>query len=104
MANFEIVILGTILRAIGGGINWVFSNQLLFQTVPDEVRGRIFASEFAFFTLASAIGSLAGGWALDLPQVGIKSILFWMAGTILLPGIFWSLWMVGDRSKRENGA
>jgi MFS family permease len=94
LSGFSIVLLGTTLRAVGGGINWVFSNQLLFQIVPADVRGRVFASEFAFFSLASALGSLSGGWGVDHPQLGIEGTLLWMAATILVPGILWSLWMV----------
>ncbi len=101
LASFEIVLLGTILRAVGGGINWVFSNQLLFQIVPDDVRGRVFASEFAFFSLASALGSLAGGWGVDRVEVGIEGCLIWMAGLILVPGILWSIWLA-RRGPRED--
>ncbi|NIS80916.1 MAG: MFS transporter [Anaerolineales bacterium] len=92
LVSFEVVVLGTILRAVGGGINWVFSNQLLLQNVPDEVRGRVFAAEFAFFTLASALGALSGGWALDHPQIGIRGSLLLMAGVTLTPGVLWFLW------------
>ena len=40
--NFETVLLGTLLRAVGGGIIWVFSTQLLLHLVPNHVRGRVF--------------------------------------------------------------
>lgn len=102
LKSFELILLGNILRAVGGGITWVFSNQLLFQTVPDDIRGRVFASEFAFFSLASALGSLAGGWGIDLPQVGIEGTFLWMAGLILVPGILWSLWLVSRGRKEER--
>jgi MFS family permease len=102
LSSFELVLLGNILRAVGGGITWVFSNQLLFETVPDDIRGRVFASEFAFFSLASALGSLAGGWGVDLPQVGIGGTFLWMAGMILVPGILWSLWLIRRGRKEER--
>ena len=102
LKSFEIVLLGTILRAVGGGINWVFSNQLLFQRVSADVRGRVFASEFAFFSLASALGSLAGGWGLDRAQVGIEGSLLWMAALILVPGILWSLWLTRSGRREES--
>jgi MFS family permease len=102
MASFGIVLLGTMLRAVGGGLNWVFSNQLLFQTVPEDVRGRVFASEFAFFSLASAVGSLAGGWGVDRPQVGIEGTLLWMAALILVPGVLWSLWLIRRRPREAR--
>ncbi len=59
------MLLGTALRGVGGGIIWVFSTQLLLQLVPGNVRGRVFATEFAFFNLLSALSSAAVGAALD---------------------------------------
>lgn len=102
LSSFSVVLVGVLLRAIGGGINWVFSTQLLLQRVPDDVRGRIFASEFAFFTLGSALSTMAGGWLLDHPDVGLNGLLLWMSGAILLPGVLWSLWLIMGRGYRRN--
>jgi MFS family permease len=92
LASFGLVLMGTVLRGVGGGIGWVFSTQLLLQLVPDRVRGRVFSTEFAIFTLMSAIGSAAGGWMLDNTSLEISDLLWLMAGLILIPGILWSLW------------
>jgi predicted MFS family arabinose efflux permease len=97
LESFGLVLLGTLLRAVGGGINWVFATQLLLQLVPNRVRGRVFSTEFAFFTLASAIGAAGGGWALDASTVGISGMLWWMAGLTLIPGALWALWMVAGK-------
>jgi MFS family permease len=102
LSSFSVVIVGTLLRAIGGGINWVFSTQLLLQRVPDEVRGRIFASEFAFFTLGSALSTMVGGWLLDHPDIGLSGLLLWMSGSILLPGVLWLLWLIMGRGYTLN--
>lgn len=93
LVSFPVVLSGTFLRAVGGGINWVFSNQLLLQSVPEKFRGRVFATEFAFFTIASALGTLAGGWAIDQPSLGIRGALLWMTGLTLLPAFGWTLWI-----------
>ena len=45
------VLFGGFVRSVGGGITWVFSTQLLLQRAPNEIRGRIFGTEFALFTL-----------------------------------------------------
>lgn len=97
LAGFGMVLFGTFLRAFGGGINWVFSTQLLLQLVPDRVRGRVFSSEFAMFTLANAAGTAAGGWALDSTSLGISTLLWWLAGITLIPGLFWVAWIFGGR-------
>lgn len=93
LINFGVVFLGTLLRGVGNGIGWVFSTQLLLQIVPDRFRGRVFATDFALFTLANALASAAGGWILDSPQVNISHMLWWMAGLTLVPGVLWALWI-----------
>ena len=92
LASFPVVLVGTILRGVGGGIGWVFATQLLLQLVPDRVRGRVFSTEFAFFTLMSAISSAAGGWLLDNTSLGISGLLWLTAGALLVPGLLWALW------------
>ena len=92
LASFALVLLGTLVRSLGGGINWTFSTQLLLEWVPDSVRGRVFSSEFAMFTLASAISSAAGGWLLDNTSLGISGIIWWMAVLLVMPGVLWFVW------------
>lgn len=94
LASFALVLLGTFIRSLGGGINWTFSTQLLLEWVPDQVRGRVFSTEFAMFTLANAISSAAGGWLLDNTNLGISGIMWWMAVLLVIPGILWSAWIV----------
>lgn len=92
LASFALVLAGTFVRMLGGGINWTFSTQLLLEWAPDKVRGRVFSSEFAMFTLANAISSAAGGWLLDNTNLGISGIVWWMAGLMVVPGILWFVW------------
>ncbi len=94
MASFEWLIFGTLIHAAGGGINWVFSTQLLFGLAPNQLRGRVFATEFALFTLGSAAGSYIGGWALDTAGLSLSAIMFWMAGISIIPGLFWVWWLL----------
>jgi MFS family permease len=93
LTNFEIVLFGTFLRAIGSGINWVFSTQLLLQLLPDRVRGRVFSTEFAIFTLFNAIGTGVGGWLMDASGIGLVSTMFWLAGLTLIPTLLWMIWV-----------
>ncbi|MGD8632896.1 MAG: MFS transporter, partial [Anaerolineales bacterium] len=99
LANFELTLAGTLLRSFGGGINWVFATQLLLQLVPDEVRGRVFSTEFAFFTLGNALSSAAGGWLLDSTGFDLRSLTLLMAVLSLLPAIPWFIWL---RSRRRE--
>ncbi|MGD2253605.1 MAG: MFS transporter [Anaerolineales bacterium] len=93
LRSFPIVLLGNLLRAFGGGLIWVFSTQLLLQLLPDHVRGRVFSTEFALFTLATAASIALGGWGLDEPAVGIPNVVLWMAISTLVAAVMWTIWM-----------
>ena len=90
VSNFGTVLFGGFVRSIGGGITWVFSTQLLLQRAPNEIRGRIFGTEFAFFTLMGGASSLIIGALLDRFQ--IQMILWGMAALNIIPALLWWLW------------
>ena len=88
--NFGIVLFGGFVRSIGGGIAWVFSTQLLLQRAPNEIRGRIFGTEFALFTLMGGASSLIVGALLDRFQ--LQDILYGMGALNIIPALLWWLW------------
>jgi MFS family permease len=92
LSDFYTLQAGILLRGIGAGTVWVFSTQLLLQLVPNQVRGRVFATEFAIFTLMSAVAAGLTGPAMDM--MGIPALLVWMAILTVLPLILWMLWVV----------
>lgn len=94
LASFGMVLMGTFLRGFGNGIGWTFSTQLLLQLVPDRVRGRVFSTEFALFTLMNASSAAAGGWLLDTASFNISGLLWWMVGFTLIPGALWLMWVL----------
>ncbi len=98
LSNFPLVLFGTLFRGVGNGLVWVFSTQLLLQLVPNRVRGRVFATEFAFFTLMSATGAGVTGRVLDT-SLGVAGALRWMAVLTLIPA---GLWMLRLRSTKES--
>lgn len=89
LASFGTVLLGTLIRAMGGGTLWVFSTQLLLQKLPEQIRGRVFSTEYAFLTLAMATSAGLSGWALDQTSFTIPGLLKLMSMLILLPGLLW---------------
>ena len=93
LPGFVLVLVGTFLRGLGGGVNWVFSTQLLLQLVPGRVRGRVFATEYALMTLASAIAAYLGGWGMDRPSIGMSKSIWGMAALTILFGLLWTLWL-----------
>lgn len=96
--SLPLVLLGTILRGLGGGIIWVFSTQLLLQAVPGRVQGRVFATDFMFFYLGSALASSLVGAALDT-SLSISGVIWWMAGLSIIPLVLWSVWITRGRQE-----
>ena len=99
LASFGLTLFGILLRGLGGGVIWAFSSQLLLQQVPGHVRGRVFATEFAFFMLAASIAAFSVGRALD--AMPIPNVIGWLAGLVLIPGSLWSLWVIKRVRSRE---
>ena len=89
LASFGAVLIGTLIRATGGGTLWVFSTQLLLQKLPEQIRGRVFSAEYAFLTLAMATSAGLSGWALDQATTAIPGLLRLMSLLILVPGLLW---------------
>ncbi len=91
LSSFGIVLFGSFIRAMGGGTLWVFSTQLLLNLVPEHIRGRVFATEYAFLTLAMAVSAGLAGWSLDQLPNAIALTLGSMSALILIPGAVWTL-------------
>ena len=98
---FWVVLMGMFLRGFGGGVIWVFSTQLLYHNLPDEMRGRVFATEFAMFSLASALSAAAVGWALDSTGLGLSGVLLVMAVLGAIPGVLWLAWTMRGKSQPQ---
>ncbi len=103
LPGFLFVLFGTFLRGVGGGVNWVFSTQVILQSVPNPMLGRVFSTEFAMMTLSSAIAAYVGGWGLDQPLISATNMLWGMCILVIIFGILWTIWMVRERSKVNAG-
>lgn len=99
LISFPVMLVGAFVRGIGGGIIWVLGTQLLLQIVPNQVRGRVFSTEFAMYTLFSALSSGIIGILTDSP-LGVSGILLMSSGLLLIPTLLWSLWIAFG--KRET--
>ena len=92
LLSFPVFVFGGFVRSVGGGIAWVFSTQLLLQNAPNEIRGRIFGTEFALFTLMGGVATATVGALLDI--FGVRHVLLGMTALPLIPAILWWLWQV----------
>jgi MFS family permease len=81
---------------LGGGSQWVLSSYGLQRLVPDRIRGRIFAFDFALITLSLGVSSLLASSLAD--RIGPRPAVA-IAGGIALAwaGIWWLLTRVVRR-------
>ncbi len=98
LISLPVILFGGLLRGVGGGLIWVLGTQLLLQILPNEVRGRVFSTEFALYTLFAAVSSGATGWLID--STGELRIVLVMASFLLLiPIALWLMWIVARGRK-----
>ncbi len=82
---------------MAASVLWVFSSTLLQIRVPDTYRGRVFAADFALFTLIMAISSFLTGWTLDRFALSPRTMAAVLGSLVLLPGLWW-LWPRAPRA------
>ncbi len=92
LISLPVVLFGGLLRGIGGGLIWVLGTQLLLQIVPNEVRGRVFSTEFALYTLFAAVSSGVTGWLIDT-SINVSEILLLSSALLMIPITLWLLWI-----------
>lgn len=92
LISLPVVLIGALLRGVGGGLVWVLGTQLLLQIVPNEVRGRVFSTEFALYTLFAAISSGTTGRLID-SSLGLSGVLQLGSLILVLPTALWLLWI-----------
>ena len=87
--SLPIALLGCILRGIGGSVNWTYSDVLLQMSVPDHLLGRVFAFDFAIFTLAVSISLWLTGFITDAFHLAPRIIVLLLATGSLGPLAVW---------------
>jgi MFS family permease len=102
--------LAVMLAHTGGSIEWVFSTSLLQMHVPDQLRGRVFAVEYAALTLTTATSSYLTGVASDA-GIPPRTLAASLGSLYLIPGalLLLVLWkpLAGEASKvrsQKSGA
>jgi MFS family permease len=91
-AWFPLVLLLVFVAHFAGGTNWVLSNFALQTTVPDRLRGRVFATDMMLATLAISVSQLVVASVVDsLPE---RTIL---AGCGLITVVYAGGWWLATR-------
>jgi len=81
------------LSGMSGSIVWVFSTALIHLEADRKFLGRIFGIEMALLTLIMGISNGLVGVTIDKLQITIQSIILWMSGIYMIPGILWILFL-----------
>jgi MFS family permease len=75
---------------LGGGAQWVLSTYGLQRLVPDRIRGRIFAADYALITLSLGGSGLVASWLAD--ALGPRPAIAMVGGLALAwAGTWWIL-------------
>jgi MFS family permease len=101
--SLPIAMAALLLRHMGGSTNWTYSNVLLQLRVPDRFLGRVFALDFALFTLAMALSVWFSGLILDNTGLDPRQLSFLLALGSLLPLLPW-IWLNRDDPQRLSTA
>jgi MFS family permease len=88
--SLPIALIGCILRGMGGSINWTYSDVLLQMSVPGHYLGRVFAFDFAIFTLAVSVSLWLTGFITDQFHLPPRIIVLFLAAGSLAPLAVWS--------------
>ncbi len=100
--TLAVILIATVIRTVGTGINWVYATSLLQLTVPQNFLGRVFAFDMAMMTLASSASTLWAGWAKDNLGWSASQISLAMAGLCLLMTIGWAVFMALQARQNER--
>ena len=87
--NVYLFFIANIIRTAGTGILWVFSSGVLQRLVVDEYRGRVFAVDFALFTLGEVLSYTGAGQMLDF---GFEPRQVCMVAAAVGVGL-WGMWV-----------
>ena len=99
VSNLSAFLGSTFVRTVGTGTIWVFSSVLLQMLIPDKVRGRVFAFEFAILTLTQSLSIFGAGYAQDVLAWPLDQITLAFGGLGVIVFILWmSFFMVSRKS------
>lgn len=92
--------IGVALAHFGGGAQWSLTTYGLNLTTPDELRGRIFAADAAFVTLAMSISLVFAGTVSGI--IGPSATIAIIGGTSLVWGVVFLILTRAIRADAED--
>lgn len=86
-----LMVIFVVLAHCGSGANWVMSTVMLQKRAPDDLRGRVFSSEWLFFTVTQSISVLTSSLLLDYNILTLRELMFIFSFLLIITGIIWLL-------------
>ena len=83
------------------GSNWVLSSVMLQERVPDEWRGRVFATDLLLMAFFNSMSAFLASIAVDQNYLSLRDAILTFALLQIIIGLLFSLWMVTGFDK-EN--
>jgi MFS family permease len=99
-----IAMIPVTLRGMGGSINWTYSSVIIQMQVPDRFLGRVFALDFAIFTLMLSLSLWLTGLAVDGWGLGAREVALTYGVLSLMPVVFWAAFAWRSRARLAEGA
>jgi len=90
------------LSGMFGSIVWVFSTALIHLEADRQFLGRIFGIEMALLTLIMGVSNGVVGVAIDSLQMNIQSVILWMGGLYMIPGILWIIFLASGTKLKKS--
>ena len=75
------------------GSNWVLSTAMMQERIPDEWRGRVFATDFLLMAGFHALSALLASVAIDRNLLDLREAILVFAGIQIVFGLLFALWM-----------
>lgn len=105
--TLPLVLLGCVLRGMGGSLNWTYSDVLLQMTVPNNFLGRVYALDFGLFTLAMSVSVWLTGLALDHYIADPRFLAIVLAAISIGPVVIWGTtvrWQTSEAVREPSEA
>jgi MFS family permease len=80
-----VAVIGVLLAHLGGGAQWTLSTYGLQAAVPDYIRGRVFAADFALVTVTMSLSLVVSGALAEVTGPRAPTLL--LAGVSCLWGL-----------------
>jgi len=101
-SSLTIMMIFVFTAHTASGANWVMSTVLLQRRTPDMYRGRVFSSEWLFYTVAQSVSVLVASWILDNKFLSIQQAIMIFALLLSLAGIIWHLTVTARENKYQQ--